>query len=417
MAGRTCCSAQLPGTTSVTVNAMRVRQLAVLGLTTALVSCGTAPPDASRKDSTQPAPGAAVDVRVIAEDLDHPWDIDFLPDGAALVTERSGELSLLPAPRQDAGRQPVDANFDDLFAQSEAGLMGLLVHPDFADNRRFVTCQATQDAGEPRDVRLITWQLSPDRTRAERVGEPLLTGIPLRSGRHAGCRLGLDASGALLVTTGDSANPAVPQDRSSLGGKVLRLDPDTGQPPSDNPLAEAPNTREKLTYTYGHRNAQGLAPRADGQVFIAEHGPDFDDEINLLRAGRNYGWAPYRENAPDEYDETVPMTDLGRFPDAVPAVWSSGDDTEAVSDATFLSGRHWGTLDGALAVTALKGSKLLLFELGADGDVHSVAVPPELDDTRGRLRAARQGPDGALYVTTSNGGDDQILRVTPNDSA
>lgn len=106
------------------------------------------------------------------------------------------------------------------------------------------------------------------------------------------------------------------------------------------------------------------------------------------------------------------MTDLRRFPDAVKAVWSSGGRTEAVCAATFLTGPQWKRFDGMLAVTALKGSKLLLFGVQPDGSVNQVEIPPELDDTHGRLRAARQGPDGALYITTSNGTDDKVLRIT-----
>jgi aldose sugar dehydrogenase len=106
------------------------------------------------------------------------------------------------------------------------------------------------------------------------------------------------------------------------------------------------------------------------------------------------------------------MTDLQRFPDAVAAAWSSGPSTEAVCAAEFLTGPQWGELDGTLAVPALKGSKLLLFSANPDGTLAPPAVPAELDDTHGRLRAARQGPDGALYVTTSNGTNDELLRIT-----
>ncbi|GAB3871010.1 hypothetical protein GCM10029964_006550 [Kibdelosporangium lantanae] len=106
------------------------------------------------------------------------------------------------------------------------------------------------------------------------------------------------------------------------------------------------------------------------------------------------------------------MTDLTRFPDAIPAKWESGDTTEAVCAATFLSGPQWGDLDGALVVTALKGAKVLLFKLDDKANVRSVAIPPEFDDKFGRLRAARLGPDGALYITTSDGSDDKLLRVT-----
>ena len=106
------------------------------------------------------------------------------------------------------------------------------------------------------------------------------------------------------------------------------------------------------------------------------------------------------------------MTDTKRFPDAIPAVWSSGDSTEATSGADFLEGPDWGELQGALAVAALKGSKLMLFTLGPEGQVRQVAVPKELNNTNGRLRGVRMGTDNALYVTPSDGSKDKLLRIT-----
>ncbi|MDR7302672.1 PQQ-dependent sugar dehydrogenase [Haloactinomyces albus] len=358
----------------------------------------------------------ALRVEVLAGGLEHPWGIDFLPDGSALITQRPGRLALLSGGRL----REVRADFGDVLVRGEGGLMGLLVHPEFATSRRFLTCQTHQVDGRAVDIRLVTWQLSEDGNSARRVG-PLLTGLPINpSGRHSGCRPGLADDGSLLVTTGDSARPTVAQDLSSLGGKVLRMDIDTGAPLPGNPFLDSPDPATRLILTYGHRNPQGIAfrpagrARPDDQVFIAEHGPDVDDEINLLRPGGNYGWDPSRGGTQEYYDESVPMTDLQRFPNAVPAVWTSGDETEAVCDATFPTGPQWGPLDGVLAVTALKGSKVLLFRLSEDGrSVRSVSVPGELDGTHGRLRAATRGPDGALYVSTSNGSDDKILRVSP----
>ncbi|WP_461145524.1 PQQ-dependent sugar dehydrogenase [Salinifilum aidingensis] len=392
---------------------MRVRFLVLLAVAAALAACGGQP---VRQDAgpTPSSPTGELAAEVVAEGLEHPWDIGFLPDGAALVTQRSGELVLLPDPRSRTRPRPVRADFGDVFARNEAGLMGLQPHPDFARNRTFFTCQAAERGGRAHDVRVLRWRLSADRAEARRIGDPLVTGIPLRSnGRHAGCRLELDRTGALLVTTGDSAAPRVSQDRTSLGGKLLRVDPDSGGPARGNPFAGAADPRQRLVLTFGHRNAQGIATRADGGVFLSEHGPDVDDEINRVRPGRNYGWAP--RGGLTGYDESVPMTDRERFPNAVPAAWSSGGRTEAICGATFLSGARWGPLDGRLAVAALKGSKLLLFDVTGSGDVRGVHVPRPLDGTFGRLRAVEQGPDGALYVTTSNGSNDRVLRVTPSE--
>ncbi|WP_367132499.1 sorbosone dehydrogenase family protein [Saccharothrix sp. HUAS TT1] len=348
---------------------------------------GTAPPTAAPE---------GIEVEVVASGLSHPWDVGFLPDGRMLVPQRPGRIALVSA---EGSVTDVEADLGDVAARGEGGLMSLVVHPDFATSGRFTTCSNTAA-----DVRLVTWELA--GAKATRVVDPLLAGLPSNpSGRHSGCRMALDRDGNLLIGTGDTARGDVPQDRSSLGGKVLRVDLATGEGVADNPFGDR-------VYTYGHRNVQGVAVRQDGLVFTAEHGPSVDDEVNALRAGGNYGWDPSRGGAADGYDEGVPMTDLERFPDAVPAAWSSGSPTEAICDAAFLVGEQWGALDGVLAVTALKGAKLLLFTVTQDGGVHSVSIPSELDGSYGRLRGAELSPDGALYVTTSNGTDDKILRIT-----
>ncbi len=352
-------------------------------------------------------------IETVAGGLEHGWDIGFLPDGKVLVTQRPGKLALLSSTQPGATVTQVQADFGDVLAVGEGGLMGMVLDPDFATNREFITCQTYKENGQAVDVRLIRWRLSPDGQSAQRVNV-MLSGLPVaRGGRHSGCRPTIAPDGALLVGTGDTARPAIPQDRTNLGGKVLRLDVKTGGPAPGNPFASSQNPNEQRVYTYGHRNVQGVAIRPTSQQIItAEHGPDKNDEINIEQAGKNYGWDPSQGGTVNSYDEDVPMTDLQRFPDAVPALWESGERTEAVCAATFLDGPQWGAFNGSLVVTALKGSKLLLFKMDDAGKVQSVSVPPEFDDDWGRLRAARQGPDGALYVTTSNGSDDKLLRVT-----
>ncbi len=371
-----------------------------------------APPQSPSPTQTQ-TPAVQLRVEEVARGLTHGWDVGFLPDGRALVSQRPAELALLSSTRPGATVTRVSADLSDVMVRGEGGLMGLVVHPDFAVSREFTTCQNHMAGGEPVDIRLVTWRLSEDGTAATRVKD-LLTGLPTAAGgRHSGCRPTLAADGALLVGTGDTANGALPQDRTSLGGKVLRLDLKTADPLPDNPFISSAHPHERLVHSYGHRNIQGVAVRpGTGQVFTAEHGPSSNDEVNLIRAGANYGWDPARGGTTPGYDESVPMTDLARFPDAVPAVWQSGETTQAVCAATFLSGAAWGRLDGALVVTALKGAKLLLLTLDQAGAVVSVDIPPELNGPFGRLRAARLGPDGALYVTTTNGDDDRLLRVT-----
>ncbi|MGH3518912.1 MAG: PQQ-dependent sugar dehydrogenase [Haloechinothrix sp.] len=360
-------------------------------------------------------PTGALVVEEVTAGLEHGWDIGFLPDGQLLVSERPARLTLVSDAQQGARATEIRADLDDVYVTGEGGLMGLVVHPDFAESREFTTCQTHAEDGEPVDVRLVTWRLAADGASAEKVRD-LLTGLPLNpSGRHSGCRPTMAADGSLLVGTGDTARPDIPQDRGNLGGKVLRIDLDTGEGLPDNPFADSGNANERRLASFGHRNVQGVAVRpGSGQVFIAEHGPAVDDEVNLLEVGGNYGWDPSRGGTVDSYDESVPMTDLDRFPDAVRPLWTSGDTTEAIGGAAFLTGQRWGSREGALAVTALRGSKLLLFTVDEQGAVTDVTAPAELDGTYGRLRAARTGPDGALYLTTTNGDDDTLLRVTPS---
>ena len=197
---------------------------------------------------------------------------------------------------------------------------------------------------------------------------------------------------------------------------MLRVDSQTGAGAPGNPFAPS------RVFTYGHRNPQGLAWRpGTSQMWSVEHGPDHDDEINLLVSGGNYGWDP----APDEgaenlYDETTtPMTDLAKFPDALEAKWSSGYPTLAVGGGAFLEGSKWREWEGQFAVATLKTKSVRVFKFTEEGDLISQVVIPELNRTYGRLRTAVLGPDGSLYITTTNGGGkDKILKVAPtNDPA
>ncbi|MEJ2859384.1 MULTISPECIES: PQQ-dependent sugar dehydrogenase [unclassified Saccharothrix] len=359
----------------------------VVGVAALLLLAGCSTEDSPGGTAPPTDPPKGIKVEVVTGGLEHPWEVDFLPDGRMLVTERPGRLVLV-----DKGQKTqVKAAMSDVVARGEGGLMGLLVHPDFATTKRFTTCFNTAT-----DIRLVTWEL--DGIEARRVKDPLRAGLPTNpSGRHSGCRLSLGQDGSLLVGTGDTARGSISQDMNSFGGKVLKLDLSTG---------------EGGVLSYGHRNVQGVAVRKDGLIMAAEHGPDVDDEVNVIKPGKNYGWDPSKGGTVGGYDEDVPMTDLQRFPDAVPAVWSSGRPTEAICDAVFLDGAEWGDMDGALAVTALKGAKVLLFTVTVEGGVHSVSIPAELDGTYDRLRGAALGPDKALYVTTSNGNDDKILKIT-----
>lgn len=337
---------------------------------------------------------------VVASGLSIPWDIESLPDGSLLVTERPGRLQLIPA----GGGDPVqiDLDDDDFWSNGETGLMGLAVDPAFADNRRFYTCQGHQS---PREIQVVSWQL--DGTTAQRVANPLVGGLPIGTGRHGGCQLEFGTDGALFIGTGDAASGSLPQNLGSLGGKVLRVDPATGGPAAGNPFEDSGNAAQQLIWTYGHRNVQGLALRpGTNEMWSVEHGPSVDDEVNrLTQPGGNAGWNPV-----PGYNESVPMTDFSLGSNVFGAAWSTGSSTLALSGGDFTNSADWGAWDNALAVAALKNQTLRLLFFNDEGLY--LGQRTILDGEFGRLRAVHQAPDGSLYVSTSTG-DDRIIRITP----
>ncbi|EGD25046.1 hypothetical protein HMPREF0724_11581 [Prescottella equi ATCC 33707] len=362
----------------------------------------------------EPAP--PLQVTTVMDGLAKPWDVVVAPDGAILTGERAGRFVVK---RPDGTVGEMTADLSDLYAEGETGLMGIALASDFATSRTVYTCQGHRQAGggslgagslgsadAGTDIRVVSWTADPEWTTLTRTGD-VLTGIPTGAGgRHGGCRILAHPDGTLYIGTGDTASPTVPQDRNSLGGKVLHVDAD-GSPAAGNPFPDSP------VFTLGHRNVQGLALQpGTGRIYGIEQGTSRDDEVNLLDAGNNYGYRPDR--APFIYDESVPMTDPVRVPGAVAAVWSSGAPTLATPGGTFVSGAAWGEWDGALAVTTQQGREMLLLKLTADGT--AVTETDSVLTDQGRLRSATRMPDGSLLVTTDNGTGDKVLRVAPTAS-
>ncbi|WP_305095352.1 sorbosone dehydrogenase family protein [Prescottella sp. R16] len=389
-----------------------------MGVVAAAAVVGIGSASAACAEPAAPLPD--LEVTTVLDGLARPWDVVVAPDGAILTGERAGRFVVK---RADGSSGDVTADLSDLYAEGETGLMGIALAADFASSRTVYTCQGHRGTdgtgggsvdpgslgsttGSGNDIRVVSWTVDPGWTALTRTGD-VLTGIPAgASGRHGGCRILAHPDGTLYVGTGDSANPTVPQDRNSLGGKVLHISAD-GSPAAGNPDPGSP------VFTLGHRNSQGLALQPDtGRLYNVEQGTDRDDEVNLLESGDNYGWRPDR--APFVYDESVPMTDPVRVPGATPAVWSSGKPTLATPGGTFVDDAAWGAWDGALVVTAQQAKKLLLLRLSDDGR-SVVESRSALEDEYGRLRSATRMPDGSLLVTIDNGSGDKVLRVTPQE--
>jgi glucose/arabinose dehydrogenase len=388
----------------------RVRSLSA-ALTASLLLAALAPaaPSSARTAGTGHAERASaravptLHVRRQVTGLDHPWDVQPLGHRRLLLTQRDrATLSVW----ENGNVREVGFPSNQVWVSGETGLMSLEVDPHFDRNGRLYTCQggSTRTGHE---VHVLAWRLDDRATRARKIKE-LVGGLPTSSGRHGGCRLLIARDGSLLVGTGDAAEGTNPEDLTSLGGKTLRLNRFTGKPWRTNPFIDARSRKKRYVQTYGHRNVQGLAQRRDGSLWSVEQGTFRDDEVNKLVNGGDYGYDPV-----PGYNEKVPMTDRSLPGKQVTARWRSGNPTLATSGGTFVRGRKWGALNGALAVAALKASRIVFLTFDGSGHLQKARAPKALRNF-GRLRSVTVAPNHDLLVTTDNGnGSDAILRVSP----
>ncbi|HVR88421.1 MAG TPA: PQQ-dependent sugar dehydrogenase [Candidatus Limnocylindria bacterium] len=337
--------------------------------------------------------------RVVQTGLNVPWDIAFAPDGRMLVTERSGNVLMFES-GQPGARRIATLLVDNVRASGEAGLMGVAIDPAFANNGFVYVCATRAD---PQAGGTVNQVLRYRLDGASWVQDGFVIRTGMRSGEnHNGCRIRFDAGGHLWITMGETGNEGLAQDPNSLNGKILRVQGD-GTIPLDNPVIPGAAGRTAV-YSWGHRNPQGIAFNGN-DVYDIEHGPDTDDEINFIQPGANYGWPTFRQTG-------------GAARGMKDPIWSSGSVTFATSGGTFVTGDGWGSWSGSLFVAALKDASLRRFTV-----TPAIATQQDLlyRGKYGRLRAAVQGPDGALYLTTSNRdgrgsaalSDDRVIRIVP----
>jgi len=335
-----------------------------------------------------------VNVETVAEELEVPWALGFAPDGRIFVTERPGRIRVV---QEGVLLKEPFAVLKQVVSISESGLMGIALDPDFADNHHLFVCYTYQNSAGGLRNRVARLSDSNGQGIDHQV---IVDDIP-GSQNHDGCRIGFGPDGELYVTTGDAQSPDQAQNLDSLAGKVLRLEAD-GSVPADNPFPGS------YVYTYGHRNPQGMDwhPKT-GDLFITEHGPDRNDEVNLLAPGSNYGWPE--------------VTGRARSDQYVPAIMSFTP-TIAIAGAAFYTGdKLHPAWEGDLIFAALKASQLQRVTL-APPDFRTVESSQVMfNQDFGRLRAVAVSPDGYLYFTTSNrdgrgkprAGDDKLMRLVP----
>ena len=341
-------------------------------------------------------------VETVAKGLDHPWALAFLPDGRLLVTERPGRLRIVS---RDGKLSPALAGVPKVFASGQGGLHDVIIDRGYGQNQTIYFCYA-EPVGPGARTALA-------RARLVDAGTPRLDDVtvifqqdgPLSHGNHFGCRIVQTPDGNLVLTTGDHFTTR--DQAQNLGnhiGKIIRIRPDGSAPP-DNPFVGRAGAKPEI-WSYGHRNAQGLALHPDsGKLWEHEHGPRGGDEINIIEKGKNYGWPvigygiDYSGAKIHESTHKDGMEQPVRY--WVPSIAPSG--------MAFYTGDLFPAWRGNLFAGALAGQLLVRLELDGDKVTKEERLLREL---RERIRDVRQGPDGALWLVTDSASG-RILRVAP----
>jgi glucose/arabinose dehydrogenase len=337
--------------------------------------------------------------RVVQDGLTNPWDVAFAPNGQMFVTTRPGRVRVYASGSPNA-RLLATSTIANVRAEGEAGVMGIAIDPLFSTNRFVFVCASRTFQGQWRNQVIryhvtSNWKLQFNRYIIK-------TGMVANT-IHNGCAVQVGPDQKLWVTMGDANHGDWAQNPDRRNGKVLRINRD-GTVPAGNPIWPG-HSNPTIVYSIGHRNPQGITFQpGTGRPYAAEHGPDRDDEINWIRAGRNYGWPCVTGN-------NHPTGACGGT--YTRPAWSSEGPTLATSGCTFVNNAGWGTWNRNLFVSTLKESDLRRLTVNP-GDWQLSMRSTLYNNRWGRLRAAVMAPGGRLFLTTSNGSNDKVIRITPN---
>jgi len=336
------------------------------------------------KHNGEPNP-VALKTRVLATNLSLPWEIIYGPDGLIWFTEKAGKISRLNI---ESGQVSTLHSIAEVRVQGEGGLLGMALHPNFSANPYVYVVYGY---GNPYQNKLVKFTYT---NNSLENAETLLDHIPA-SGNHNGSRL-LIVGNHIFITTGDATDTSTPQNVNSLAGKILRLNLD-GSIPTDNPFPNNP------VWSYGHRNAQGLV-LVGNRLFASEHGPDSDDEINIIEKGRNYGW-PNVKGKCNESSETT-FCNQNNVAESI-IEWTP---TLAPSGMTYYNNDYIPQFKNSLLLAFLKGTRLMQLKLN-EAQTGIVTTNDFYVGDFGRIRAVCQSPEGKVYFCTGNGTGDRIVEL------
>ncbi len=345
----------------------------------------------NNKNKNNPLPPGAVEIqtRVLKDNLNFPWEILWGPDNKIWMTERGGKIS-----RVDTATGTITPVFTipDVSSQGEGGLLGMVLHPDFTTSPFLYVAYDYDQSGNYKG-KVVRYTYSGSTLTSPFI---IIDNISA-SNIHNGCRLLISSDAKLFITTGDASDQSNPQNNASVNGKILRLNLD-GSIPSDNPTVGSP------VWTKGHRNPQGLV-FANNMLYSSEHGPDSDDEVNIIEKGRNYGWPDVRGYCNESAEQT--FCSANNIKEPIKA-WTP---TLAVSGMSFYNSDLIPQWKNSLLLATLKNSRLMQLKLD---DVHTSVIETNefFANDYGRMRDVCISPDGKVYICTSNGGSDKIIVVS-----
>jgi len=376
----------------VSLNIMRSQYFSYILFIQVIFACGQA--DISISTSAH----KNYTIELIVPDLKIPWGMAFLPDNSLLITEKEGLIIHFKN-----GEKTNIKNVPTTYLRGQGGLMGIAIHPNFKDNNLIYFTQSSSVGSDKSGGNTALYRAVLQENALQDISLLYKAEPNTKKSVHFGSRIAFDNDGYLYFTIGDRGNRDVnPQDLTKDGGKVYRLT-ESGEIPTDNPFVNVLNAKTAV-YSYGHRNPQGITKHpVTGEIWIHEHGPRGGDEINIIKAGKNYGWPKitYGKNYTGTTitkDKALPGMEQPLYY-WIPSIAPSG--------MAFVHNSVYADWNGSLVVGSLKFNYLERLTLDNNRIVKREKIANEI----GRVRDVVLGPDGFLYLAVENKG---ICKIVPN---